>query len=88
MNVFITGAIGRCVATSMVPISVCAPMPTGRWAGSRRCGVGEDEDLVGRLLAARRVLAWETRIPVRTSDRRDCRVRGGLVTMCGTLLRP
>ena len=39
--------------------------------------VGEDEDLVARLLAARRVLAWETRNPVRTSDRRDCRVRGG-----------
>jgi glycosyltransferase involved in cell wall biosynthesis len=39
--------------------------------------VGEDVDVVASLLAARYALVWETRNPVRTSDRRDCRVRGG-----------
>ena len=32
---------------------------------------------MARLLAARHARVWDTRNPVRTSDRRDCRVRGG-----------
>jgi hypothetical protein len=50
--------------------------------------VGEDEDLVARLLAARQALMEETRNPVRTSDRRDCRVRSGFGANVLQIQRP
>jgi hypothetical protein len=48
-----------------------------RVGGFRPLHVGEDLDLVKRLLAAGAPLAWDTDIPVLTSDRRDFRAPGG-----------
>ena len=48
-----------------------------RVGGFRPLHVGQDVDLVGRLLAAGTPLAWDAYNAVRTSDRRDCRARGG-----------
>lgn len=45
--------------------------------GFRPLRVGEDVDLVDRLLAAGTPLAWDADNPVLTSDRRDCRAQGG-----------
>jgi GT2 family glycosyltransferase len=48
-----------------------------RVGGFRPLHVGEDVDLVKRLLAAGAPLAWDTDNPVLTSDRRDFRASGG-----------
>ena len=48
-----------------------------RVGGFRPLQVGEDVDLVDRLVSAGAPLAWDTRHAVLTSDRRDCRARGG-----------
>ena len=48
-----------------------------RVGGFRPLHVGEDVDLVGRLVDAGTPLAWDARNVVRTSDRSDCRARGG-----------
>ena len=48
-----------------------------RVGGFRPLHVGEDVDLVGRLVEAGALLAWDAHNAVRTSDRSDCRARGG-----------
>ena len=48
-----------------------------RVGGFRPLHVGEDVDLVDRLLTAGTPLAWDAHNAVRTSDRSDCRARGG-----------
>ena len=48
-----------------------------RVGGFRPLPVGEDVDLVGRLLTAGTPLAWDAHNVVRSSDRRACRARGG-----------
>lgn len=48
-----------------------------RVGGFRPLRVGEDVDLVDRLLAAGTPLAWDADNAVLTSDRRDCRAQGG-----------
>jgi glycosyltransferase involved in cell wall biosynthesis len=48
-----------------------------RVGGFRPLPVGEDVDLVERLVAARTRIAWDTGNPVVTSDRRDSRAPGG-----------
>ena len=48
-----------------------------RVGGFRPLHVGEDVDLVGRLVEAGTPLAWDAYNAVRTSDRSDCRARGG-----------
>jgi len=48
-----------------------------RVGGFRPLHVGEDVDLVERLLTAGTPLAWDAHNAVLTSDRRDCRARGG-----------
>jgi hypothetical protein len=48
-----------------------------RVGGFRALHVGEDVDLVGRLVEAGAPLAWDAHNAVRTSDRSDCRARGG-----------
>ena len=48
-----------------------------RVGGFRPLHVGEDVDLVDRLLTAGTPLAWDAHNAVLTSDRRDCRARGG-----------
>ena len=49
----------------------------GGSAGFRPLHVGEDVDLVGRLVDAGTPLAWDARNAVRSSDRSACRARGG-----------
>ena len=48
-----------------------------RVGGFRALHVGEDVDLVSRLVEAGTPLAWDAHNAVLTSDRRDCRARGG-----------
>src|SRR6476661_6765532 len=48
-----------------------------RVGGFRPLHVGEDVDLVDRLVEAGALLAWDAHNAVLTSDRRDCRARGG-----------
>ena len=48
-----------------------------RVGGFRPLQVGEDVDLVARLVGAGSPLAWDSDSAVLTSDRRDCRARGG-----------
>lgn len=48
-----------------------------RVGGFRPLRVGEDVDLVERLLAAHTPVAWDAGNPVQTSDRRDSRAPGG-----------
>ena len=48
-----------------------------RIGGFRALRVGEDVDLVSRLVEAGTPLAWDAHNAVLTSDRRDCRARGG-----------
>jgi glycosyltransferase involved in cell wall biosynthesis len=48
-----------------------------RVGGFRPLQVGEDVDLVDRLLSAGTPLAWDAHNTVLTADRRDCRTRGG-----------
>jgi GT2 family glycosyltransferase len=48
-----------------------------RVGGFRPLHLGEDVDLVHRLVAAGTPLIWDTDNPVLTSDRRDCRAPGG-----------
>ena len=48
-----------------------------RVGGFRPLRVGEDVDLVERLLAAGTPVAWDAANPVLTSDRRDSRAPGG-----------
>jgi glycosyltransferase involved in cell wall biosynthesis len=45
--------------------------------GFRPLRVGEDVDLVDRLVAAGNLLAWDANNAVLTSDRRSCRATGG-----------
>lgn len=48
-----------------------------RVGGFRPLHVGEDVDLVSRLVEAGTPLAWDAHNAVLTSDRSDCRARGG-----------
>ncbi len=48
-----------------------------RVGGFRPLHVGEDVDLVGRLVDAGTPLAWDAHNAVLSSDRSDCRARGG-----------
>ena len=48
-----------------------------RVGGFRALHVGEDVDLVSRLVETGIPLAWDAHNAVLTSDRRDCRARGG-----------
>ncbi|MBI3217045.1 MAG: glycosyltransferase [Mycobacterium sp.] len=48
-----------------------------RVGGFRPLSVGEDVDLVERLVSARTPLVWDADNAVLTSDRRDSRARGG-----------
>ena len=48
-----------------------------RVGGFRPLQVGEDVDLVDRLLSAGTPLAWDAHNAVLTADRSDCRARGG-----------
>ena len=50
---------------------------TWRVGGFRPLQVGEDVDLVARLVGAGAPLLWDSDSAVLTSDRRDCRARGG-----------
>ena len=67
------GCTGMCTGRTLG----CAPTRTGGSAGFGHCAVGEDVDLVGRLVEAGTPLAWDAHNAVLTSDRRDCRARGG-----------
>lgn len=50
----------------------------GRAGGFRGLRVGEDVELVRRLVAARTPVTWDSDHPVLTSDRRDARAGGGI----------
>jgi hypothetical protein len=67
------GCMGMCTGRTLG----CAPTRIGGSAGFRALHVGEDVDLVGRLVDAGAPLAWDARNAVCTSDRRACRARGG-----------
>jgi hypothetical protein len=67
------GCMGMCTGRTLG----CAPTRIGGSAGFRPLHVGEDVDLVGRLVEAGTPLAWKAHNAVRTSDRSDCRARGG-----------
>jgi glycosyltransferase involved in cell wall biosynthesis len=56
-----------------------------RVGGFRGLRVGEDVDLVQRLVAANTPLAWDAHNSVLTSDRRDARARGGFGDFVSTL---